>query len=71
MTFSEKYNLIHKGEIIDFFYTREEAEKMKVEYEMAFKSPIKIEYWYDEEAALAAEQEYIETWANNIDTNLL
>jgi hypothetical protein len=71
MAFSEKYNLIHKGEIIDFFYTREEAEKMKVEYEMTFKSPIKIEYWFDEEAALEAEREYTEKWADNIDTNLL
>ena len=71
MSFSEKYNLIHKGEIIDFFYTKEEAEKMKVEYEIAFKSPIKIEYWYDAEAALEAEQESIDVWADNVDTNLL
>tara|TARA_B100000674_G_C37444666_1_gene735490 strand:+ start:28 stop:243 length:216 start_codon:yes stop_codon:yes gene_type:complete len=71
MAFSEKYELIYKGEVIDTFDSHEEAKKMKAEYEMAFKAPVKMTYWFDEEAALAEEQEYIQNWANNIDKNLL
>tara|TARA_A100001037_G_scaffold290408_1_gene303207 strand:+ start:6838 stop:7053 length:216 start_codon:yes stop_codon:yes gene_type:complete len=71
MAFSEKYDLIYKGEIIDSFTSHEEAKKMKTEYEMAFKSPIQMKYWFDEEAALREETEYIENWAMNVNKNLL
>ena len=30
------FDLIWKGEVVDSFSTREEAEKMKVEYDMAY-----------------------------------
>jgi|TARA_X000000950_G_scaffold289078_1_gene409596 hypothetical protein len=36
------FDLIWKGEVVDSFSTREEAEKMKVEYDMAYGGGVTI-----------------------------
>jgi len=38
------YNLFWKGENIDEFDTKEEAEKMKVEYNMAYGGGVSISH---------------------------
>lgn len=71
MAFNEKYNLIWKNEIIDSFDNLKDAKEMKIEYDMAYKSSVEIQYSFDEEAALKEEAEYIENWAMNVNKKLI